>query len=244
MLDSAAFRNLAGLLLGPLSALAPPRCRHCRSALLGHANPFLCPACAAGIQWIREGACRGCGFPAGPHASHGDDCPRCRGRRLGLTRAAAVARYRSGARSLVKALKFRGETELVPLLAGLMAERLGRAAFGKIDFLLPVPLHPEKRRSRGFDQSRLLCRRLGPAVSLPVREDALERTRATRPQAMLRREARLANVAGAFRAAADLDGANVLLIDDVMTTGATMADCARACREAGARRVYALAFAR
>ncbi len=243
-MGTVSLRSVLHGLFRPLSALAPPRCRQCRAALLGHANPFLCPACAAAVSWIGEGACRGCGYPAGPHADLGDDCPRCRGKNLRLTAAAAVARYRAGARSLVKALKFRGETEIARILAGLMAERLRRADFGKIDLTLPVSLHPERRRRRGFDQARLICRRLGLEAGLAVREDLLARIRFGPPQATLRREARLANMAGAFRVDGDLSGQSILLVDDVMTTGATMADCARACREAGARRVYALVFAR
>lgn len=144
----------------------------------------------------------------------------------------------------MRALKFHAETEIAPLLGGLLAERLRRADFDKIDLVLPVPLHPERRRTRGFDQAELIARATAREMSLPMRRDLLEKVRHTRPQALLRREQRLANMAGAFRVAGTLPGANILLIDDVMTTGATMGDCARACREAGAARVYALTFAR
>lgn len=227
-----------------LSSLAPPRCRLCQKPLFNHANPFLCPDCAASLEWIGKGACRGCGFPAGPHASHAGNCFRCRGKRLNLTAAAAVVRYRGGARSLVLALKFRGETEIARPIARLMAERLKTAEFGKIDVLLPVSLHPSRRRARGFDQADLLCRFLGASTGLPVERRLLRRTRLTRPQSTLRREDRLENMRGAFQASPATAGRSVLLVDDVMTTGATMAECSRALREAGASRVYALVFAR
>lgn len=226
------------------SILAAPRCRLCRAPLFGHVNPFFCPACASRVEWIGKGACRGCGYPSGPHASHDGECQRCRGRRLRLTAAAAVARYRSGARELVLGLKFRRETELARPIAGLMAERMRGAAFPPIDLVLPVSLHPERRRTRGFDQAQLLARHIAGATGLKTASGLVERTRHTTPQAALRREARLLNMEGAFRASPELSGKSVLLVDDVMTTGATMAECAKACREAGARRVSALVFAR
>lgn len=225
--------------------VTPDRCRLCGGPLFDHANPYLCPECLAGVPWIGPGACRGCGFPAGPGASLGGNCRRCAHGRLRLDGAAAVARYRGGAKRLVKALKFRGETRLAAPMAGLMAERYRNSHFfGAVDVLLPVSLHGERLLRRGFDQSVLLARTLSGLTALPVREGTLRRTRTTSPQANLRRAERLINLDGVFEAAEKLDGERVLLIDDVLTTGATVADCARACRQAGAARVYALTFAR
>ena len=226
------------------SCLAPPRCRLCRAPLLDHDNAFLCPDCATKCEWIGEGACRGCGYPAGPHASHGDECRRCRGNKLRLTAAAAVARYHSGAKELVLGLKFRGETELARPMAGLMAARLRAVAFPGVDIILPVALHSARRRGRGFDQAEMLAHFLALHTHIPTASRLLWRVRHTSPQTTLRREARLHNMSGAFRASPQLIGLNILLVDDVMTTGATMASCAEVCREAGARRVYGLVFAR
>jgi ComF family protein len=163
---------------------------------------------------------------------------------LGLTAAAAVARYRRGARGLVLALKFSGETEIAAPLAGLMAERFRAAGFGEADCVVPVALHPERRRTRGFDQARLLGERLSLEIGLPLLDGGLRRVRHTRPQSSLDRGSRLDNPRDAFLASPEMAGARPLLVDDVMTTGATLKDCARACRAAGARRVYALVFAR
>jgi ComF family protein len=163
---------------------------------------------------------------------------------LGLTAAAAVARYRRGVRELILSLKFGGDTEIAGLLAGLMAERLRTADFLSPDLIIPVSLHPERRRRRGFDQARLIGRRLSRETGLPLGEDWLRRIRPTRPQASLDRFARSDNVQGAFAASPEMAGKRVLLVDDVMTTGATLRDAARACRESGAGQVYALAFAR
>ena len=236
---------LSHLAEAAFACLTPPRCRACHAALFGRKNPFLCRSCAESVFWIGPGACRGCGFPSGPHAIHGRDCFRCGGNRLNLTGAISVARYRGGARGLVLSFKFGGETELAAPLAGLMAERLRHAEFaGSFDLILPVALHPARRRLRGFDQAQLLAENIARSCGVPTADGVLRRTQHTRPQATLRREARLENMAGAFAVDGGLEGKRVLLVDDVMTTGATMAECARACREAGARRVYALTFAR
>lgn len=237
--------NAGRLFNAVLSHFAPPRCRCCHAPLFSHRNPYLCSDCVGALPWIGPGACPGCGYPAGPHAIHADGCFRCRGGRLNLTGAASVARYRAGARSLVLAFKFGGETELAAPIAALMGERLRGADFaGKLDLVLPVALHPAKRRQRGFDQAGLLADRVARHVGLPCRSDLMRRAIHTKPQATLQREARLENMTGAFTASGEVEGKRLLLVDDVMTTGATMAECARACRDAGARRVYALTFAR
>lgn len=240
------FKTITGSIRGAVFAfLAPHRCRACGSALFGHGNPFLCPACLAEMLWIGGGACRGCGYPAGPGARHRRRCFRCRDGNLRLTAAASVARYRGGARGLVKSLKFRGETGIVDLLSTLMARRLSETDFARsIDFIVPVRLHESRRRERGFDQALFLARGVGRIARIEVRPDVLRRVRATPPQAALRRRERLTNLENAFAVQEDISGAGVLLIDDVMTTGATLAECARVCREAGASRIYGLTFAR
>ena len=227
-----------------LALLAPPRCRVCGAPLLDYNQPCLCPDCVGKIAWIGDGACTGCGFPAGPHAVHGDSCGHCRGRRLSLARTAAVARYSGGARSLALSLKFRHETELAKTMALLMAERFHTAGFDEIDMLIPVPLHPIRMRERGFDQAKLLCAHIGKATGIPMDSSSLTRVRHTEPQALRSRKQRLHNMDNAFAAGVSLSGKKILLVDDVLTTGSTMAACAKACRTAGATRVNALVFAR
>ncbi len=229
------------------SCFAPPRCRACGTPLFAHGNPYLCPACAGTMQWIGDRACAKCGFPTeSAGARDGEGCIHCLRKSLRLDAAVAVARYRHGARNLVRSFKYGGESELARPLAGMMAARLREADFfGAIDWIAPVALHPERKKERGFDQSGILAHRVAKATGLAARSDLLERRTETVPQVRLRRAERLRNMRDVFVANSDgVRGRRILLVDDVMTTGATMADCARACREAGAEKVYALVFAR
>lgn len=238
----AAIDNVIAL---AYALLTPHRCRLCGAAMMDCDNPYLCGQCLGEMPWIGVDACKRCGFPAGPHVGMREECARCRGGRIRLNGSVAVARYRGGARSLVKSLKFRSETGLVKPLAGLMAERLRDTDFfGGIDAVAPVSLHVKRRRKRGFDQAELLAREVADITGLAFWGDVLSRIRETPSQAMLRRKERLTNVQGAFAAQRSLDNMNILLVDDVMTTGATVTECSRACREAGAKGVFALAFAR
>lgn len=232
---------------GAIEMLAPPRCRVCGAALWGCENPFLCAACLEKMAWIGDGACRKCGFPAGMHAAwSGDGCARCAGRDFGLREAAAVARYGGGAKNLVKSLKFRGERTLAPAMGALMAERVRAAGFAaRIDCAAPVALHANRARFRGFDQAGLLAEALAARLGVPCAAGALKRVRETGPQALLRRAERLRTMEGVFEAAPSLvRGRRILLVDDVFTTGATMAAAAAACRKGGAGEVYGIAFAR
>ncbi|MCD8140334.1 MAG: ComF family protein [Planctomycetaceae bacterium] len=227
------------------ACLTPTRCRLCRAALFAHGNAFLCSDCAGKVPWIGPGACPTCGYPAGPHAVHLKECRRCHGGWMGLRGAVSVAMYRHGAKVLVTALKFGGEEELIRPMAGLMAERYRAAPFhGKLDLIAPVSLHPKRRRERGFDQAAVLAERVARTCGLEWSSACLERVRWTVPQASLGRGQRLTNLEGAFRADPAVAGRRVLLVDDVMTTGATMAECARVLKAAGARAVYGLTFAR
>jgi ComF family protein len=153
--------------------------------------------------------------------------------------------YKGLARDLVQALKYRGMTALAEPMASLCTEALREAALD-VDVIVPVPLSGLRKRTRGYNQAELLARHAGKELGIPVAPRAIERRRHTPPQA--RRAdagARQANVAGAFRARAEaVAGHSVLLIDDVTTTGSTLAACSAALRDGGARHIWAFAFGR
>ena len=146
-------------------------------------------------------------------------------------------------REALHRFKFGGRRALARPLADLAVEQCGGTLPDGIDAIVPVPLAGARERERGFNQAALLAERVALRLDVPVRTRWLARPRATRPQSDLPATERLTNVRGAFRAAPAV-GRHVLLVDDVLTTGATLAECARALRAAGADRIGALTVAR
>ncbi len=164
----------------------------------------------------------------------------------GIVQLEWCAAYNGPARACLHALKYDGERRLVEPLSEIMAARWARAGIGG-DVLVPVPVHAARRRQRGFDQAELLARGVGDRLGLPV-VAALRRATKTTAQHALGRSARATNVGHAFAAdevlAARVRGSWVVLIDDLTTTGATLAGCAAVLYDSGAAAVSALALAR
>jgi len=174
-------------------------------------------------------------------------CGRCLHRLPPFTYARAAVRYGEVAREAVHVFKFRGRRALALPLGDLIVEMApAELPMGMPDLLVPVPLHPRRERERGFNQAFLLADRVGRAWRVPLYADLLVRTVATRPQTELSAGARQANVRGAFalRRPEAVRGRHVALIDDVMTTGATLIACTRCLRAGGASTVGILTVAR
>ncbi len=220
-----------------LDVLFPSRCVGC-----GAYGSFLCQACQAELPRARPPRCPICWQPQ----RGATPCSRCRQERPAFQGARTLYLYEGAAREAVRALKYNYVSALAQPMAQLMARYLEEEESIEADLLVAVPLYGRRQRLRGYNQSALLARELSRLCGLSLAERGLARRRNTPPQARsVDAEARKRNVADAFKADRYwVEGKRVLLIDDVMTTGATLSACARALREGGAASVWALTFAR
>jgi ComF family protein len=204
-----------------------------KDALLGLLSPPCCASCdaplpAAGLF------CEGCDEAVSPLADHvGGEFPLIAAGPYGGSVARAITRFKYGSRP-----------DLAPLLAERLVAALSLTSFERPATVVPVPQHPQKLAARGYNQSALLAAHVSERAGLRFRPRALRRVRSTREQASLSREERLVNVVAAIAARESLEGERVVLVDDVVTTGATALSCARALVFAGAARVTIAAVAR
>jgi ComF family protein len=173
-------------------------------------------------------------------------CSACVRRPPPYLHARSAALYEGTVREALHALKFLGQARLAAPLGDLLVEMRAGAVPSGGDLVVPVPLHRERERQRGFNQSAILARRLARRWRLPCRVHALERSRPTRAQTELTARERRRNVRGAFSVAKPgvIRDRHVVLVDDVFTTGATVAECSRALVRAGARAVSVVTVAR
>lgn len=199
------------------------------------------------LQFIDDPVCATCGAPFAHDEGEGALCGACIAEPPAFDRARAAVVYGEASHKLIVAFKHSDRTELLPLLAGWLA-RAGAAIDFNDALIVPCPLHPRRLLARRYNQAAMLALALGRAKGAEVAVDALARVKETPPQQRLSAEARRRNVAGAFTAAGRwserLDGRRVVLVDDVLTTGATLSACARALKKAGAAKVEALVLAR
>lgn len=230
------------------SVLWPDRCVLCQSILETRREAGVCRFCLDAIPAIPPSACCSlCGYPleirpAGPPPSL---CPACRETLPPYAGARSCAVYEGAARDLVHHFKFERKARLHIPLAGLLGRCLSEAGGDwSPDVVTAVPLHPSRRRERGFDQSVLLARRLSRLLGLPYRS-LLRKKRPAPPQSLTGPESRRANVAGAYaaRSRRRVPG-SVLLVDDVLTTGATVEECVKVLTEAGVSKVFVLTICR
>lgn len=219
-----------------LQALWPPRCLVCGER--GDRGRDLCRSCTGALPWLHS-ACPTCALPLPMPASACGACLR-RAPPLGAVHAAFL--YARPLDRLLPRFKFHGDLAAGRLLSQLLADAC--ADWARPDALVPIALHRARLRQRGYDQALELARPLARALQLPLLEGALRRTRATAPQSELSALARRRNLRGAFACDGMALPAHVVLVDDVMTTGATLHAAARALHRAGVERVDAWVCAR
>jgi ComF family protein len=226
-----------------VDGVLPPRCLACGD-IVGEPHS-LCGGCWAAMTFFAPPWCALCGLPFPHPAAEDAVCGACAAERPHWDRARAVLRYDKNSRRLVLALKHGDQTHLANAF-GRWMQRAGRDVLDGADLLLPVPLHWTRLFARRFNQAALLAQAIHAAGGPPVAADWLVRRRRTPSQGHLRPLARQRNVAAAFalRPGREVRGRRVVVIDDVLTTGATAAECARVLRRAGAGFVGVLTLAR
>lgn len=218
------------------AALLPPACTLCGAATEG---ALLCAPCTADLPW-NTAACPGCALPSAQAAL----CPACQQRPRAFDAAHAAFVLAAPVQQGIHALKYQAQFFQAPLLAAAAASRLRLRDAPLPQLLIPVPLHWRRQWSRGYNQSLQLARVLGKDLGIAVDAGAARRLRATQDQIGQSAAQRRKNLHGAFAVSSRLAGLHVALVDDVMTTGATLEELARACKAAGAARVEAWALAR
>lgn len=236
-----------------VDCIYPPRCRHCKTQLFDSGEACFCAGCREQIRLVSHPLCPNCGRPY--FYGSGDDhlCGVCLAHAPDFQRARAWACYptdepgRHPLREVLWHFKYGRRFSLGKPLGRLMARDCeGFFQECVFDVVLPVPLHPKRLRWRGFNQALLLAREVGRRWKVPVDPFVLLRVRETQPQTQLAETERRKNVRGAFSVAAGktVERKTVLLIDDVYTSGATVNECSRTLRRAGAGEVYVLTLAR
>ena len=229
-----------------LDVILPPLCHICHSFIPDAGRLHICPTCLNSLPLVSSPLCPICGIPfIGVGGDH--RCGACTLQPPHFDAARAHFLYEGSIRELIHTFKYNRNSHLRYPLALLALEGISRfPADYDLNLIVPVPLHRSRLRQRSFNQAVLLGRILSRDLALPMMPDALTRTRATEPQIELSAAERRVNVKGAFsvRGAERVAGKRILLLDDVMTTGSTMDECAKELKKAGASAVIAVSIAR
>lgn len=229
-----------------LDFVFPPLCHICKAFIPDAGALHICAACRDEIKIVTSPLCRICGIPfIGPGNDHA--CGTCLTGQPAFDRARAAVIYEGAMRNLIHAFKYNNKTHLRRPLALLTIERLGDfIQQEQPELMLPVPLHIDRLRKRGFNQAILLGELLSREWGIPMERRTLLRLRRTEPQVTLSAGERRENVKNAFGISEkmSLEGKKILLLDDVITTGSTVEECARIVKKAGAARVSVITVAR
>lgn len=223
--------------------LFPPLCLGCNKAIDAH-NSF-CGECFSQLSFLPQNCCIQCAIPLSFDMGGGSKCLACLKSPPPFDEAISVCRYDKMSAGLITRLKYSDKLHLAPAIAAMMAKR-GAELLANSDFIVPVPLHFIRQWRRLSNQSAQLAKIISSISGKEWRSDILKRHRISPPQASLSRKRRHTNVSGVFSVndSTYITGKKITLIDDVMTTGATLSACAKTLKDAGAASVGVLVFAR
>jgi len=228
-----------------LDWLYPPNCIACRVLIpLNRTQPrdmLLCEPCQTLFEPIKPPICNTCGIPT---ENIVENCVSCYGKGLHFTTNRGKFRYDELVRDLLLDLKFNQKKQIAHSLGKLWANHMEEFDCEQNTFLVPLPMHKKKRRERGFNQAEILTQHLSNRLNIPM-ENTLLRTVDTPPQSGLHPRQRIENVHGAFAVARGMNpqGKHYVIIDDIYTTGASLNECAKVLKEAGAVGVSCMTLA-
>jgi competence protein ComFC len=244
---NAIFPVVRSWLNAGLAFLYPLACQLCSERRAKLEDGLVCSRCWSQVRFIRPPFCERCGLPFEGALTTSFECANCREMELHFTAARSAVVASGVVLEAIHRYKYQRALWFEPFLADLLVREAGPALRAqKWDCLVPVPLHPTKKREREFNQAERLAHRLSDATNIPVNKNWLRRVLPTSTQTRLTREQRAANMRGAFAMAnrGRFHGERVVLLDDVFTTGATTSACARVLQAAGAGEVCVWTVAR
>ncbi len=224
-----------------LEVIYPSYCEACKRRIK---DSILCKACLDKLELVKDHACLKCGAEISP-SHRAKRCKSCVGKRMTFAGCVALGKYQGLVRELVISLKFKSKKYIAKFLGAHLAEKL-RMFARDWDMIVPVPSARSIFSSRRYNQAEVLAHIVANELRLPIETKGLIKTRKTKPQVELALEERVRNPIGAFtvKSASKFRGKVILLIDDVLTTGATASECADAIKRAGASEVYLAVAAR
>ena len=223
-----------------IDLIFPPRCVICKKK----SSKIICEDCLGKIEYLKPPICGVCGKPWDKYFE-GNLCEDCAKGGAPFSMARSVALYDGMLKEAIHKFKFDGKRKIAPYLSRLLVAYLqyGDIPIKELDVVIPVPLAKKREKQRGYNQSKLLAEGIARHYSIPLDDASLKKIKDITPQFELSRKERLQNIRGAFRSS-PIAGKNILLIDDIYTTGATAREAATALKAAGANNVYVLTLAR
>lgn len=232
--------SFAGVVQGLLDALYPFRCPVCDEIVMPKGQ-LICRGCFEVLSFVRQPVCKKCGKEV--FCSTVEYCLDCSRHRRSFEYGVALLNYDERARHSMAGIKYRNKRQYLEFYVEAVCVRFGRQILRMgADALVPVPIHPSRRRKRGFNQAEILAEGIGGKLGIPVCSGLLVRNKRTAPQKELSPLERLKNLEEAFAVGTGVeDMESVIIVDDIYTTGSTVEACTRMLKAAGVKRVYFIA---